>query len=284
VLRTLSVLALVGACGSSHTAPPATTPKAAKVEGLPVGPPLVTPGEHMQYKLALQGVELAVYELGVGETGDVGGKPAVLVQAHAKTVGLGALVKVDDYFNTYLDVTTSRPRKWACDEYTTDGKHKERTDADLAGRAGDQVPVTFHLDDEAPAPEPQKVTLPDVWDLNAFVIAMRSWEGAPGTSVAMEVFRSRYLWHVEVKIHGKEKLVTELDGGAELPALRFDAHLYKLERNGERAKGADERDFSIWISDDDGRVPLKIVAKTDYGDIEMKIVDYQPGNGKRLRQ
>ena len=278
MLRSLSALLIVGACGSHHadTAAPKVT-----VAKFPEGPPLVTAGEHMTYRLALQGVELAVYELGVGDIAPIAGKPAILVQSHAQTVGLGALVKVDDYFNSYLDVATGRPLRWTCDEYSTDGAHKEKTDADLAGRTGDSVPITFHLDDAPPQPEPQKVTMPDVWDLNAFVIALRSWEGPPGTQVSLEVLRSRYLWHVEAKIHGKEKIVTEL---GELPALRFDAHLYKLERTGAKAQGSDERDFSIWISDEGGRVPLKITAKTDYGDIEMKIVDYQPGNGAPLRK
>jgi hypothetical protein len=30
-------------------------------------------------------------------------------------------------------------------------------------------------------------------------------------------------------------------------------------------------------------VPLEVKARTDYGDIEMVIVDYQPGTGQRLR-
>ena len=89
------------------------------------------------------------------------------------------------------------------------------------------------------------------------------------------------MWHLQAKIHGKDKLVTDL---GELPALRFDAHLYKLERDGSKAKDSEERDFSIWISDDDGRVPLKIVAKTDYGDVQMTITAYEPGNGQRLRK
>ncbi len=280
MLRSLCALLLVGACGP-HTSADPVAPKAAAVAKFADGPPLVTPGEHMTYRLALQGVELAVYDLGVGEQTQVAGKPAILVQSHAKTVGLGALVKVDDYFSSYVDVATGRPLRWTCDEYSSDGKHKEKTDADLAGRTGDTVPITFHLDDDPPQPEPQKVSQPDVWDLNAFVVAIRSWEGPPGTAVTLEVLRSRYLWHVETKIHGKEKLVTEL---GELPALRFDADLYKLDRSDVRDKGSDQRHFSIWVSDDDGRVPLKIVARTDYGDIEMKIVDYQPGNGQRLRK
>ncbi|MDB4959873.1 MAG: hypothetical protein JWO36_7442 [Myxococcales bacterium] len=234
----------------------------------------------MSYRIALQGLELASYEIGVGDLSEVGGKQTVVVQAHAKTVGFGAFVKVDDYFSSWIDVLTGRSVRWMTDEFDTNGKDKERTDADLAGRSGNLVPITFHLNDETPKPEPQLVTKPDVWDYNAFLVALRSWEGPAGSAVSVEVLRSRYLWHVEMKIGGKEKLVTEL---GELPALRFDGHTYKLDRKGGRDKESDERDFTVWISDDDGRVPLKVVAKTDYGDMKMEIVDYQPGTGKRLR-
>ena len=277
-MRSLLVAAVLVACGS-HQAEHLPLP-APKLERMAEGPPLVTPGEHMSYKLALQGVELAVYDFAIGEVTQVSGKPAIQMQAHAKTVGLGALVKVDDFFWSWMDTATGRPLHWVTDEYTTDGQHKEKTDADLAARSGDTVPVSFHLDNDPAVPEPQHVSYADVWDYNSFLIALRSWEGAAGTTVVAEVFRSRYLWHVEMKIHGKDKLVTEL---GELPALRVDGHTYKLGRDGKRFPGADERDFSVWISDDDGRVPLKVVAKTDYGDVEMTIVDYNPGTGKRLR-
>jgi hypothetical protein len=88
------------------------------------------------------------------------------------------------------------------------------------------------------------------------------------------------MWHTEVTIRGKEKLVTEL---GDLPALRIDGKTYKLRRDGARAPDDSERQFSMWISDDDGRVPLQIKAITDYGDLKMQIVDYQPGSGQRLR-
>jgi hypothetical protein len=155
---------------------------------------------------------------------------------------------------------------------------------DLAGRQGDTIPIAFHINDAAATPEPQKVTAPEIWDYNAFVVALRAWEGEPGTSLSAEVFRSRYLWHVDIKIRGKEKLSTELGELSEVTALRFDAHTYKLTRDGAKFPGNDERDFSVWISDDDGRVPLQTVARTDYGDIKMKIVEYAAGAGERLRK
>ena len=240
----------------------------------------------MSYKLALQGIELATYSITISDVEDVAGKHAISVQSHAKAVGLVAMVaKLDDHFTSWVDIETGRPVRFQTDEYATGSRTDiEHTVIDLAGRHENIIPIAFHLNSETPTPEPQKVTLPDVWDYNAFVVALRSWEGEPGTSVTCEVFRSRFLWHVEIKIRGKEKVTTELADLEEVSALRFDAHTYKLTRDGGKFPGNDERDFSVWISDDDGRVPLQTVARTDYGDIKMKIVEYSPGTGERLKK
>lgn len=286
--RSLFIALVLAACSGGAAHSPTTTvgggSAAAVAAGpahLPDGAPLVTPGEHMTYKLQLQGIDLASYEMAVGDQLDVAGRKAIVVQSHAKAVGFVKMVaNVDDTFTSWIDIATGRPLRWTSDEYGTKSDDKERTDARFTERSGDHVPMTFHINDQPPVPEPQKVALPETWDFNAFLVALRSWEGAPGTAVTVEVLRSRFLWHLEMTIHGKDKLTTAL---GELPALRFDGKTYKLDRNGVRVADSDERAFSIWISDDDGRVPLKIVARTDYGDMNMIITDYQPGGGQRLR-
>jgi hypothetical protein len=277
------------ACGSppgSGPAPvgPGTPTGAAKptADGkLRDGPPLAAPGEHMQYKLSLQGVELATYDFGVGEIVPLGDRRAIVVQGHAKVGGLAAFIAtIDDRFTSWVDVATGRPLRFQTDEYSSGSKTDiEHAVIDFAARAGDVVPVSFHVNDIAPRSEPQQVSQPVVWDYNAFLLALRTWEGPPGTRLALEVFRSRWIWHVDVAIHAKDKLVTEL---GELPALRIDGRTYKLDRKGARVADSAERTFTIWISDDDGRVPLEIKATTDYGDLRMRIVDYQPGTGPRL--
>lgn len=275
---------LLIACGSHGSSTPTTTTTTAPASAaLPAGPPRVTPGERMSYRLNLQGMELAAMSFTVGEVADVAGRPAIVVQGHAKSVGLANMVaKVDDTFTSWLDVETGRSRRFETQEFATGSKTDiEYTTIDLAGRTGDTIPISSHDNDKPPEAETQKATAAEVWDYNAFLIALRSWEGAPGSAVSLEVFRSRYLWKIDVKIGKKERLTTEL---GDFPALRFDAHGYKLDRAGGKFPNSDERDFSIWISDDDGRVPLKLVAKTDYGDVKMEIVDYQPGTGERLRK
>lgn len=236
----------------------------------------------MQYRLSLRGIDLATYDLAVGDVTELDGKKVIVVQGHAKTRGLAAFfATIDDHFTSWVDVATGRSLRFQTDEYATGSKTDiEHAAIDLAGRTGDTIPVLYHVNDASPQPEPQKVSLPVTWDYNAFLLALRAWEGSPGTQHTLEVFRSRFLWHAEVTIRGKTKLVTEL---GELPALVIDGRTYKLRRDGSRTPDDAERKFTIWISDDDGRVPLQINAVTDYGDLVMQIVDYQPGTGARLR-
>jgi len=268
----------------NHAAAPAAPAAGKPTPNAKLGdsPPLATAGEHMTYKLSLRGVELATYELAIGDLAELNGKQAIVVQGHAKVGGFAAFIAtIDDRFTSWVDVATGRPLRFQADEYASGSKtNVEHAAIDLAGRADNTVSVAFHVNDAAPSLELQHVSEPITWDYNAFMLVLRAWEAPAGSKLGFEVFRSRWLWHVDVTIHGKESFVTEL---GELPALRIDGKTYKLDRKGVRDPGSVEREFSMWISDDDGRVPLEISATTDYGDLRMQITDYQPGTGPRLR-
>ena len=281
-MRSLTVMMILAAgCGSKSDSAIAHIPEP-QPAAWAKGRPLVTPGERMTYRLSLKGFELASYTLAVGELTNLVGVQTIVVEGHAKSVGLANMVaKVDDRFTSWIDVETGRPRRFQTAEYETNSdKNVEHAIVDFAKREGAMVPVSFQVNDAASTPEPQKVTQADVWDYNAFLVALRAWEAPVGSTISLEVFRSRFLWKIDVKVHGKERLTTEL---GVLPALRFDGHAVKLARDGSKFPDTEERDFSIWISNEGDRVPLKTTAKTDYGHIEMMIVDYQPGIGPRLR-
>jgi hypothetical protein len=277
------VVAAVASCGPGGKTAAVVAPTPGSVLAkFPVGPPLITPGERFSYKVQLQGIDLATYDFVVNDEVDLAGKRAILVQSHAKAVGLVSVVaNVDDSFASWIDVTTGRPLRWQTDEFATKRSDKERTDVRFIERAGNVVPVDFHLNDEPPTPEPQTVSLDDVWDFNALLVELRSWEAPPGTTVEAEVFRSRYLWHLTMVMHGGHDAITTDVG--DLPAHRLDGHVAKVDRKNVKLAGDDERDFKVWISDDDGRVPLKVTAKTDYGDVILTLTAYDPGAGKRLR-
>ncbi len=284
--RFLIVSALAGTgCPGAKTTAPGGLGAAVQLDPRAIygaGAPLVTPGERMTYRLSLKGLELAVFEFGVGEIATMGDRQAVLVQSAARTTGLAAMVsKVDDHFTTWIDVATGRSLRFQADELSpTDDTEYEHITVDFLARTGNKVNVMRKVNEGAETPEPQTVSGADVWDFNSFLVALRAWEPKRGSRIAIEAMRSRWLWRITAEADGAEKLVTEL---GELPARKFAMTSMKLGRDGQRFPDNSDRAFTIWVSDDDGRVPLLVTAATDYGDVKLEIVDYQPGTGARIR-
>jgi len=218
----------------------------------------------------------------VGELQNLDGAQTVVVQAQARSSGIAAMVaNINDRFISWVDIKTGRPRRFEVFEHVErNSPDRDHVVINFPERTGASIPVHYGLNDEPLKTLQQTVSLAELWDYNAFLLAMRAWEGEPGSTATLEVFRSRYVWRIVITIGKKGTLVTEL---GELPVLRFDARTTKLDRAGGVWVGQEQRDFTLWISDDNDRVPLKLDAKSDLGSISMDIVDYQPGTGQRLR-
>ncbi len=281
-------LALLGAaCGGGTGGTGVTNPAPPRASDDPTtavfggGPPRASLGERMGYRLSLRGIELAALQIAIGDVQELNGKQAIVVQSHVQSTGLANMVStVDDHFTTWLEVATGRSLRFQADEQATANKADvEHVVVEIASRTGTTVPVTFAVNDASPTTDtPQTVSMPDLWDFNSFLIALRSWEPAVGATVAVEAMRSRWMWHLETKFVGAEQLETEL--GA-LPALKFETHSRKLGRDGQRTPNNADRDFTIYISDDADRVPLLVTAASDYGDVKLEIVDYQAGASRQ---
>ena len=158
----------------------------------------------MSYRLVLGEMELATYDLASatrrGRRQTRGGHAVA-----REGVGLVKFVaNIDDMFTSWIDVEHRPPaapdRRRIRSQRQRQGTHRSAH----AERTGNIVPIDFHLNDDPPTPEPQTVSLPDVWDYNAFLVALRGWEAPPGSTVTAEVLRSRYLWNVKMTIRGRK--------------------------------------------------------------------------------
>ena len=91
-------------------------------------------------------------------------------------------------------------------------------------------------------------------DLHTAITLLRAWR--PSTAerreVAVEIGGGRFA--LEVWLGARERL--------RVPALRFDG------------LASDEFPFSIWISDDADRVPLRARVQTKFGEIAVELVAY----------
>jgi hypothetical protein len=286
ILVALLGAAALMACGGHQQ--PATAGKPSAGAG-PVSirpqpqPPFVTPGERMTFKASIHGLEMATFGIAVGEVTDWKGKPAVVVQAGVQSSQmLSILKKIDDTFSTWIDTGTGRPLFFRGHELSGLADPViEDTDVDFGTAATGKVQVDLTRVDTGKTVEMQEQTTADLMDFQAFFLALRAWDAPVGSTLSADVLRSRFMWRTELKVGAFENLTTEL---GQLPAVRFDGVAQRLTRAGAIDKDSDERHYQIWVSDDADRVPLRLVAKTDYGDIEMEIIDYAAGKGARLGQ
>jgi hypothetical protein len=281
----VACVALAVACGGRSERPKGTggkgwTERAPSAAEWPTSAPFVTPGERMAYRLTMHELEVASFHIAIGDVSEVEGRQVVLVQTGVAASELVSMVKkVEDSFAAWIDVRTGRPVLFRSSELAgANDQAIETTDAEVARGDGKTFPVRVSRA-EGDLVEQQTVSEHALFDMNGFLIALRSWDVTAGTTATADVVRSRYLWRTQVTMAKFETIVTEL---GELPAVRIDGVSRRLRRDGTLDPSSDTRHYSMWISDDADRVPLAMVAKTDYGDLRMDIVEYLPGSGTPL--
>jgi Protein of unknown function (DUF3108) len=298
-LARASWLVLLVTCAACATAVAAPAPPAKGTSApLALGgrPPLARPGEVWTYRLAVGGVEVAEYAVEVLE---VDGK--LEVRSMIKTSGVAALLKkVELRLSSTLDPASGRPLRFRSEERAGKGA-LERADARLAEAKHGVLPVAVRRGDSAEeVVEWQKVRGP-TWDLNSVMVGLRQLDGARGSQLEIDAFRSRHVWRTTLTelrsqvgprtfchsttssaespwrttltLRGRERVATEL---GTVSARRIDGRTYGLRRGGERSDDP-ERSFSVWISDDADRVPVLLTGVTDYGTIRMELTSYSPG-------
>jgi hypothetical protein len=93
------------------------------------------------------------------------------------------------------------------------------------------------------------------YNLHAAAGLLRGWKSQIGDSGSLDVRISDLLVNVELTDTARERI-------GDVPAVRYDGlakEKYKL---------------SIWISDDEARVPLKMVSQSKFGEIVIDMVSY----------
>ncbi|HVV84999.1 MAG TPA: DUF3108 domain-containing protein [Kofleriaceae bacterium] len=267
------------ACGGAPAGMPGTLVASTDRSALPsdpqptAAPPIATVGERMAYRVSIHGVTLAELDIDVTGKTPLDGRQAIVVEANVDTQSLASLVSpVHDRFATWIDAETGRPLQFHAQEKASpDAQAQEETEAHFAPGS---YPVRLVLGDSAGTQETQ-VVRGTPFDFTAFLIFLRSWEAAVGTEMSVDIMRSRFVWRVRTVVGGRSNLVTAL---GELPVVRFEGEGVRLLRDGTVNPQSDRRRFTIWISDDADRVPVKLSAHTDYGDVLLELAAYTAGD------
>jgi hypothetical protein len=267
-MRSVALAAALAGCAGADAMTlthAAKTPAASYV--VPATEAGFVPGESMTYEVRLGGVLAGEAALAVGEVGEVDGHRAVVVRSRAATAGAVALVKhVVDEATTTIDIETGRPVK--LDTNVEIGDKKTVATARFAGSAadvtyttGDAQPISYRLDFG-------KLT---VHDTHSAMAQLRGWKGGRGQTRTVFVVGGRRLWRIDVTYAGEETIGTAVGNRR---VVRYDGASFRANPRLGVEPGKPSRTFTVWVSDDGDRVPLKLSAKTELGDIVMTLVEY----------
>jgi hypothetical protein len=121
-------------------------------------------------------------------------------------------------------------------------------------------------------------------DLQTLLLSLRGWEPDMGKRTHFLFLAETRVWDAKMEYHG---LRTVTVAGERQKAYRFDGRMKLLGKSGEGATGP-TRGFTIWLSADRERLPIKFAAETSDATIRGVLVDYTPAptlvqNGGRAR-
>ncbi len=228
----------------------------------------VFPGETMRFEVRMAGVLAGEAAFSTGEPGLVDGRHAIAMSSRVGTAGAFALIKnIQDDATSVIDLDTLRPITTTGD--TRFGDKVGHTEATYgAGKA-----TVLHT----LANQPTRTLIYDfhgetVHDAHSAMAAMRIWPAELGARRVLWVLGGRRIWRAEIEVTGREVIGTALGNQA---ALRFDGVSARARPDLTIDSARPPRTFSVWVSDDADRVPLKIVAHTELGDVSIELVDYQ---------
>jgi hypothetical protein len=198
--------------------------------------PFGVPGESMVYRVALRGLTVGRVEVAVGREGLVDGHRAIIVKSHGHSDGLVAMVTDLVWdLTTTLDLDHTAPIDEIEESWSTFDGHQQHDRRERTWSDGDHR-----------------------HNLHSAIGALRAWhsEREQHRQVDMKIDQLRFgvdIWEASHEF---------LDAFAK-PSVRYDGI-------------ADSRfAFSIWLSDDASRVPLRARADTEWGRITVELVEYE---------
>ncbi len=262
------LLAALAGCAAGAEA--MTLPAQGRGTAAPTAPNEVglNPGESMAFEVRLGGVLAGEAALAVGELGRYEGHRAVVVKSRAATAGAAALIKkIVDEATTVIDMDSGRPL-----QLDTMVEQDHQTTTAQAKFTGSVANVTYSRSDEKD-PHVMRIDFGamTVHDTHSAMAQLRGWRAVPGTTKTVFVVGGRRLWRIDVRYVGSETLGTALGNRR---AIRYTGASFRARPNFGVESDKPARTFSVWLSDDADRVPLRMSAQTELGEVTMDLTEY----------
>ncbi len=275
-VSTAALLALVAStagCGSTAPAlvdvPTAEPASSRPPVALTVDATFFIPGEQMTWALSLRGIFGGEAVMAMGEPGYIDGRHVLLVRSQTATAGVVKLIKeVRDDITTWIDIDSSLPIRISGDLKFGARETRVATEFTATGYTTEYQ----RLDrDKKPRKRSQVVPTGLTHDTHSLIGVMRAWNPEVGTRAYFYTVAGRRLWHNSISFTGRETKRTRM---GLFPTMRFDGVATRVTRRLVPDQRKKPRSYTVWFSDDAKRMPLLLVARTEYGDVSVELTDY----------
>lgn len=276
-MRNLMVVVMLSACGGAASTPGTSGPRTA-ADALLVDdddPQDVAapgfglhPGEAMTFEVSLGGVIAGEAALAVGQPGEVDGKQAIVITSRVASAGAFRWIKVvEDNLTTTIDMDTGLPLTHVADtQFGEKRYHADNTfdgaQVDLDWNKGDRNQRHTHYD------------FRDVvaHDAHTAMASMRTWEGADGEVRRLYLVGGRRIWQTDVTWAGRETIATSMGNQATVRLEGVSTRVTPRLKVQDAKKPP--RTFTVWMTDDGDRAPVRVVAHTELGDVVIELTSY----------
>lgn len=228
-------------------------------------------GETLTYNASWMGMAVGNATMKVESGATFEGKPAIHISGSAKSSrSFSMFFSIKDAAESWVDPdelyslgfvsdqsegSNQDYQKWILD-YEKGVAHRYRVNRKKDG-AIQKYDVDFPL------------TKSKVQDAASMLYFYRAFDLKVGQTLTSDVYVSKDMWTLEVAVVGAEK-------GVKVKAGKFDC--LKVEpRVLKNGKAQNKGKMTVWVSNDEHRVPVKIVSEVSLGKISAELVSYTQG-------
>lgn len=246
---------------------PARAAAAECVAPRPAAADMLSPGERLDYDVDSLGARVGRFSLHVRPGR---GDDAWVLEAKAKT---GSFASTFFEVETFAEARLSRelqPRRYQEDS-TEDGI---RRTTDLGYPVPAHGPWQVSATRQGQRSDVRVEVPADTRDMLSALALVRSLPLELGSEVCVPVLASRRLWHLKLRVAGKERVKTP---SGEWDTLHLEA---QASRPGTQTS---LRDLHFWVSDDPSRTPVAALAIIQNKPVRLQLVEHEPGQKKLAR-
>ncbi|MFN7131098.1 MAG: DUF3108 domain-containing protein [Myxococcales bacterium] len=249
-------------------AAPANLEACAPLPRIRSGPPPFAAGEVLQYDIDVVGVRAGKLSFEVLPKVGTGSAAEYPLRARAQSnTFFDKVRKVNSEIVTHLRARDLHPRVFH--EDLTEGTMSRTADVTFSDK---EKLVNIEWKTKSGASGRSKHTYSaDALDYVGGIYFFRGLNLKVGQSICFESYAMRRMWHVTGVVEAREQITT--------PAGVFNA--FHLKGKARRLGGAPlEREFHIWISDDERRLPVAAMGIIDLGPVRATLVEVNRGDYK----